>query len=265
MGWRARIGLIYPDDSDSDDEYAAMVPAGCSVHVARNEAPWSDDMVAAVRAHLAEGYIERAARLLVPVRPTAIGYACSSGSFVGGPGYHLEIVDELTRITGAPATTATTAGEVALKTLGMSKISVVTPYERARNDILVGVLEAQGFQVRALETFTVWKSMLAAYQDVGLGLVDILNPELAYRLGRKADRPDVDAVLVACTSFKTGPMIEPLERDLGKPVVTANQAVMWHALRLAGVAAALPELGVLFRTPNAIAIPRPTRSPAPVA
>jgi maleate cis-trans isomerase len=261
MGWRARIGLVYPDDSDSDDEYYGMVPAGCSVHVARNEAPWSEDMVTAVRAHLSEGYLQAATRLLVPVKPSAVAYACSSGSFVGGPGYHLEIVDEMTRITGVPATTATTAGEVALKTLGMTRISVVTPYERARNDILVGVLEAQGFQVQALETFNVWKPMLAAYQEVGLGLVDILGPELAYRLGRRADRPDSDAVLVACTSFKTGPMIEPLERDLGKPVVTANQAVMWHATRLAGVAAALPELGVLFRTPSAIPIPRPARAP----
>ncbi len=50
MGWRARIGLVYPNDSDSDDEYSAMVPAGCSVHVARNDAPWADDMVGAVRA-----------------------------------------------------------------------------------------------------------------------------------------------------------------------------------------------------------------------
>ena len=265
MGWRARIGLVYPDDGDSDDEYYGMVPAGCSVHVARNEAPWSDDMVAAVRAHLSAGYIAEATRRLVPVRPAAIGYACSSGSFVGGPAYHLEIVDEITRIAGVPATTGTTACEVALKTLGMTRISVVTPYESARNDLLVGVLEAQGFRIQALETFTGWRAALPAYQEVGLGLADILGPEIAYRLGRRADRPDADAVLIACTSFRTGPMIEPLERDLGKPVVTANQAVMWHALRLAGVAAALPELGVLFRTPSAIAIPRPARSPAPVA
>jgi hypothetical protein len=51
-------------------------------------------------------------------------------------------------------------------------------------------------------------------------------------------------------------MIEPLERDLGKPVVTANQAVMWHVLRLAGVGAPMPDLGSLFRLDRAAPIVR---------
>jgi maleate isomerase len=257
MGWRARIGLVYPNDSDSDDEYGAMVPPGCSVHVARNDAPWADDMVAAVRAQLTSGAIETAARMLAPVRPDAVAYACSSGSFAGGPEYHLGIVDALERTLGVPATTGTTASDVALRTIGARAISVVTPYEAARNDILVGVLEAQGYRVQALEAFTGWRAALPEYQRVGLGLVDILGPDLAHRLGRRANRPDSDAVLIACTSFRTGPMIEPLERDLGKPVITANQAVMWHALRLAGVRAPLPALGRLFEIPDAAPIVRP--------
>ncbi|MBM4408848.1 MAG: hypothetical protein FJ038_09705 [Chloroflexi bacterium] len=262
MGWRARIGLVYPDDSDSDDEYAAMVPPGSSVHVSRNDAPWSEDMVGAVLAHLSSGAIATATRMLVPVQPDAVAYACSSGSFAGGPGYDLRIIDEMARIAGAPATTATTASEVALRTLGAATISVVTPYEAARNDLLVAVLEAQGFRVQALEAFTGWRAALPAYRAVGLGLVDLLGPDLAYRLGRRADRQASDAVLVACTSFKTGPMIEPLERDLGKPVVTANQAVMWHVLRLAGAGAPLPDLGALFRIPDAGPVRRPARVPA---
>jgi len=257
MGWRARIGLVYPNDSDSDDEYSAMVPPGCSVHVARNDAPWHADMVGAVRAQLSSGAIATATRMLEPVRPSAVAYACSSGSFAGGPDYHLRIVDEMESILGVPATTGTTACDVALRTLGVTDISVVTPYESARNDILVAVLEAQGYRVRALEAFTGWRAALPEYQAVGLGLVDILGPELAYRLGRRADRPGSDAVLIACTSFRTGSMIEPLEQDLGKPVVTANQAVMWHVLRLAGVGAPLAGLGSLFRVRDAAPIARP--------
>ena len=256
MGWRARIGLIYPADSDSDDDYTSMVPDGCTVHVARNEAPWGDDMAASVRAQLSEGYIEAAARLLVQLRPMAVGYACSSGSFIGGPSYHLQIVDLLEGLLDVPATTGTTACDVALRTLGVRRISVVTPYEAARNDILIGVLEAQGYTVNALEVFRATREMMAAYERVGLGLVDILSPEMAYRLGQRADRPESEAVLIACTSFKTGPMIEALEQDLAKPVVTANQAIMWHASRLAGVRAPLPGMGVLFRKPEAAAIHR---------
>jgi maleate isomerase len=255
MGWRARIGLVYPDDSDADDEYAAMVPPGVSVHVARNTAPWDGDVIASVLRQRSDGLVDAAARSLEPVRPDAIAYACSSGSFAGGPSYHLQIVEDLERILGVPATTGTTACDVALRTLGARDLSVVTPYESTRNDILIAVLEAQGYRVQALESFDA-HGALPEFQRIGLGLVDVLNPDVAYRLGRRADRPGSDAVLIACTSFRTRPMIEPLEADLGKPVVTANQAVMWHALRLAGVAAPLDGLGVLFRQAGAAPIAR---------
>jgi maleate isomerase len=41
-------------------------------------------------------------------------------------------------------------------------------------------------------------------------------------------------------------MIETLERDLGKPVISSNQAMMWHALRSAGIREAVPGFGKLF-------------------
>jgi len=36
-----------------------------------------------------------------------------------------------------------------------------------------------------------------------------------------------------------------LERDLGKPVVTSNQALVWHALRTSGFSDSPPGLGML--------------------
>jgi maleate isomerase len=64
-----------------------------------------------------------------------------------------------------------------------------------------------------------------------------------YRLARQVDTPDSDGVYIACTGFRSLEIIEDLERDLGKPVISANQATMWDALRLAGV----PGLGRLYR------------------
>jgi maleate isomerase len=70
----------------------------------------------------------------------------------------------------------------------------------------------------------------------------------AYRLGRSADVPDADAVFIACTALPTLDVLAPLEADLGKPVVSANQATMWGALRLAGVATTgLEGRGALYR------------------
>jgi maleate cis-trans isomerase len=41
-------------------------------------------------------------------------------------------------------------------------------------------------------------------------------------------------------------MLQALEDDLGKPVISAASAMMWHALRVAGVRSPLQGYGRLF-------------------
>jgi maleate isomerase len=74
----------------------------------------------------------------------------------------------------------------------------------------------------------------------------LLDPQSAYDLARRLDRPDADAVMLGCGNWNTFPVIERLERDLGKPVLTTNQVSLWHALKMLG-AAPVSGLGVLLR------------------
>ena len=55
-----------------------------------------------------------------------------------------------------------------------------------------------------------------------------------------------DAYFLSCTTIRSTPIIAALERDLGKPVVTSNQAMAWHALRTGGVKDRIPGFGTLF-------------------
>ena len=59
--------------------------------------------------------------------------------------------------------------------------------------------------------------------------------ERAYTVGRQADRPDAEAVFLSGTGMPTLAMLQVLEDDLGKPVFSAASAMMWHALRVAGI------------------------------
>jgi maleate cis-trans isomerase len=45
----------------------------------------------------------------------------------------------------------------------------------------------------------------------------------------------------------TLPIIETLERDLGKPAISAASAMMWRALRLAGVRESVAGYGRLLQ------------------
>ena len=52
--------------------------------------------------------------------------------------------------------------------------------------------------------------------------------------GRRADRPEADALVLACTNWVSMAAIEPLEAELGKPVVSTTQASLWACLRRLG-------------------------------
>lgn len=65
-------------------------------------------------------------------------------------------------------------------------------------------------------------------------------------LARAADHPEAEALLLPDTALHTASHIPTLEKELGKPVLTANQVTVWEALRLADRRVNAPELGALF-------------------
>ena len=68
----------------------------------------------------------------------------------------------------------------------------------------------------------------------------------AYRLARSIDREEAQAIFLTGTGMPTLPVLEMLEQDLGKPVISSASAMMWHALRCAGVRQPLPGYGRLL-------------------
>jgi len=57
---------------------------------------------------------------------------------------------------------------------------------------------------------------------------------------------DAEAVLILCTGIRSVPILEALENDLGKPVISAIQATFWHCLRLTGIKAEIKGYGKLL-------------------
>ena len=61
------------------------------------------------------------------------------------------------------------------------------------------------------------------------------------------DASAIDALFIPCTALRTLDAIDPLERALGVPVVTAIQATLWAVMRRAGLDVTRPGAGTLFR------------------
>jgi maleate isomerase len=166
-----------------------------------------------------------------------VAYGCTTGSLVHGPGHEEDLEARLSRAADAPAVATAASVKRAFDALGLESLAVATPYIDDLNDREETFLEAAGYDVVEL---------------AGRGLEDpisigSLSPADAYRDAVAVDRPAADGVFVSCTDFRTFEVIEQLEADLGKPVVTSNQATLWDALRTAGVGGDDPHLGELFR------------------
>jgi maleate isomerase len=231
-GWRSRLGLVVPSSNTTNEpEFRAHLPAGVSLHAARMRL---EDATAADLERMADD-VERCGDLLATADVDVVAYGCTTGSLVEGPGYDEAIESRLSDAAGAPAVATAASVRRAFDALGLSSVAVATPYVADLNEREREFLERTGYDVVAMTGLGVESNL-----DIGAR-----RPETAYRRARAVDAPDADGVFVSCTNYRTFEVVERLEADLGKPVVTSNAATLWDALRTAGVDATLP-LGRLF-------------------
>jgi maleate isomerase len=124
----------------------------------------------------------------------------------------------------------------ALRVLSIKRIALGAPWSDSVNQSVTAFLEANGVTVLAQEG-------LGLVRNLEIGLLD---SQTAFDVGRRVNRPEADAVMLACGNWSTFGIIDRLERDLGKPVLTTNQVSLWHALKIMGTRP-LDGLGVLLR------------------
>jgi maleate isomerase len=123
-----------------------------------------------------------------------------------------------------PTTTTTTSVIDAFNKLGIRKVSIAMPYIEEVARAAVKFVEDSGVKVVDAK----WLN------KTGRGYAEI-SKETLYHLAKEVDKPESEAVFISCVNLHTFEIIDKLERDLQKPVITSNQATIWNMLRLAGV------------------------------
>ncbi len=232
-GWRGRLGLILPNvNTVMEPEFNSVLPEGVTCYVSRVILRGKFNLSTLVE--MAEG-IERAAEELKPV-VDVIGYGCTSGSFAKARGWDQELIERIKKTSGHSATTTATSLIEALKTLKIEKLALATPYTQEVNERQKEFLENEGFNVVNMKGLDVKEH----------GGQAIYYPSDSFRLAKEVVTPNSDAILISCTNFRTFEIIEPLENDLGIPVVTSNQATLWALLRMLNIQNAINGLGRLF-------------------
>src|SRR5581483_4926299 len=228
-----RIGMLLPSSSSVQErDIGRALPDDITLHVARMRL----NNVDAESTLRVVQEIESESQKLADVDVDVIIFPATAPSSRNGPGYDQELIKRITAASGKPATTASTALLEAVRALSVKRIALGAPWSAAVNESVAAFLEANGIEVVAQEA-------LGLVRNLEIGLLD---PETALEIGRRVNRPDADAVMLACGNWSTFRIIDRLERDLGKPVLTTNQVSLWHALKIMGTRP-LDGLGVLLR------------------
>ena len=208
-----------------------MLPEGVAVHITRLRlvGGTSDELLAMTDK------VEEAAELVSHAGADLIAFHCTAVSTFNSE-MEVSLKRRITAATSKPAVTTSEALVAAFRALNARRIVLLSPYTKEVNDREIAFFEHHGITV--LHEIGLTLNGGAAYSEV--------EPSSWYKLAMVNRHPDADAYFLSCTTIRATPIISILERDMAKPVVTSNQAMVWHALRVGGLRDFVEGFGTLF-------------------
>ena len=219
------------------DEWDPVLPEGVTYHEA----------IMGLTGTTPERLLEMRRSAVAEARKLAVGlvdiivFGCTSGSFIGGLGYDKEIIKELEAATGIPSTTTSTCVLTAFKDLEVGKIALIGPYAKDILDVEVQFFKKNGIDVLYSKGF--------GYREMEDYIRLCENPYFFYRAAKEAYRSvsNIDAIFISCMASPARKIINTLERDTGKPVISSCSASLYGALKQLGVTESIEQFGQLGR------------------
>jgi maleate isomerase len=214
----ARVGLIIPSSNRlTEPQLRHFAPPELGIHVTRLQmtGKWNRPLSA-----LGDD-IERAASALADAKCDVIVFHCTGHAMEEGPAGDARTRALIHAATGIEAISTASAIQQALDALQLKRLILLTPYDQDTNDHEIDYIRQIG---------------LSVVHDVALALPGsdqylAQPPERWIELAVEHARDDADGYFLSCTNTTQIEAIEPIERQLGKPVVNSNQAVLWACLK----------------------------------
>lgn len=221
-----RIGLVVPSSNTVvEPDFHRCLPEGATLHAARMRLVTTTPEAEAV---MLDDHLPTAVTDLASARPDVVVFACTSAGALRGNAYEAELVRQIAAETGGPVVSVAAAVRSAIAARNARRVGVISPYVDALNAKIRESLEAEGYEVVAIHGLGMTENFAIAE----------VSPEaiVQFAVERFADVP-VDLLFVSCTNFRALEAAAEIERALGVPVVTSNQAA------LEAVRALVPEAG----------------------
>jgi maleate cis-trans isomerase len=229
------FGVLIPSTNTTVEIESRLLPAAYQAHFGRLMTSTPGRTFQPSR----DEDIEYQSRLLGTAKVALMILAQTSASLFADD-YDEVTTRRMSEGAGAPAMTSAQAVGRAVRALGARRIAIVSPYSHEVNERAARYFAAKhGLEAIALEGF-------GATDSYAIGQ---LGPEKARDAFARIDRPEIEAFVVPGGNFPTMTSIAQWEREVGKPVVTTNQASFWAMLRFFGAGDRIPGFGRLLEEP----------------
>jgi len=243
-GWRARVGFITPSPGHENNchEFYLMAPDGVTIvltslrvtELTQQEYDSAVDRIGVAVAELDDRGVDSIVQAGVPLVVTK------------GWGFEEKLLAQIASQTSIPAATDIGACVAAMQNLRMESVVMLTPFDEAMHRQLTDYVANAGIEVVA--TRSLWPSDESSMsRRYGVSTMPLSEP---YRAAKELFRStqNADGIWITGALMPSVAIIDSLEQDLGVPVVSSMQAMMWAGLALARVKASVPGYGQLFGT-----------------
>ncbi|MCH8989877.1 MAG: hypothetical protein IIA92_13875 [Chloroflexi bacterium] len=170
-------------------------------------------------------------------------YACTSGTYHKGYlQFDRQMSEEMQQASVVESITAVWACIEAFKFMGSKRLSIAGPYRHFHlRQRLKPLLEEAGFEVLNADGEP-WMqdsmNPLEIEEETVQTIIDFVPTVV---------KDEADTVFLPGTAWRGLDAVEPLEQQLGKTVISVNQATIWLALRRIGWTEPIQGFGSLLR------------------
>jgi maleate cis-trans isomerase len=223
-GWRGRVGIVNPSRGDVlTYEYYRAAPQGvilvsAALNVRRLTVDELDRVLDGYQAAVEDLAYEEVDMVVLGGSPPVT---------MKGFGFERLMLERAREVTSAPVISMIRAEVEALEAAGARRIAIGAPYTAELTERFAAYFTHAGFEVVATRCLGVERNVDIAKLPV----------HASYRLARDLSREagNVDAVHLTCPRWPTLVNLALLEQDLGLPVSSSSQSVLYATLRRLGI------------------------------
>ncbi len=210
-----RVGLIVPSSNTvMEPDFHRQIGAAAIVSTTRI---LLEDVTREAEIRMLEDDLPHAVKRIGTTAPDVVVFGCTSAGALGKLSHDDAIARMIEEKAGARAVTVLRAVLVRLAALHPSKVAVFTPYIEDLTNSIARSLDEAGYP---------------AIKAAGMGIkanleIGRVTPaEIVRFVESQLSGIDPDCVFLSCTNWRAIETIDSLQKKLGIPIVSSNQAAL---------------------------------------